>query len=337
MKQFAVAAMAAAVALADSSQNEWPQYNGVRTDNPDANKDKYVPADCLFEIPVVFGAAKGKKKTDLDYIPNMSVSSRITEIAICTNETNNISGIQLLWSDGGKKSKTSRIGTLSGLDRFADMVQLEGPALTSLEKYWFVEASPDSEEYYLNIRPQDNADERWNAAFDLTDRNNDGYLDWYEYNEFFYVLRMDLSNRGLADSRFYTRPEIDYNVADFNYTTAYVDAADTNDFYAQQNMIERLYAGWEAITAISGDAKQFDKNDWENLELRMEWWFKAGKLDVTGDVYTNWERSDNFDAIGNTVPDSIPTNGLKNKCHTEFLDDRDRITMAAMQYTPYAL
>lgn len=34
-----------------------------------------------------------------------------------------------------------------------------------MEKYWFVEASPDSEEYYLNIREDDNAEARWKAAF----------------------------------------------------------------------------------------------------------------------------------------------------------------------------
>jgi len=113
----------------------------------------------------MFGNPTGTRKSDLDFIPLMSVSARISEMAVCFDQTKNISGIQLVWSDNGKKSKTSRIGTLSGIDRFADIVQLEGQALLSMEKYWFVEASPDSEEYYLNIREDDNAKERWERAF----------------------------------------------------------------------------------------------------------------------------------------------------------------------------
>ena len=95
---------------------------GVSTANPDGKKVTYSPIDCLYEIPMVFGKKTTIKKTDMDYIPYMSAGAKITEIAVCTNNSNFISGIQLIWEDDGKKSKTSKIGTLSGIDQFTDMI-----------------------------------------------------------------------------------------------------------------------------------------------------------------------------------------------------------------------
>lgn len=52
-------------------------------------------------------------------------------------------------------------------------------------------------------------------------------------------------------------------------------------------MIERMYMAWEAATAIANDPLYIEKVDWLNLEERMMWWFKAGKLDAVGDVYSD--------------------------------------------------
>jgi len=70
-----------------------------------------------------------------------------------------------------------------------------------------------------------------------------------------------------------------------------------------------MYAAWEAATAISGDKLYITAQDWANLELRMEWWFKAGKLDVTGDVYQNFANG----AFGDNTIDGTQ-NGLKSTC-----------------------
>jgi len=72
-----------------------------------------------------------------------------------------------------------------------------------MEKYWFVEASPDSEEYYLNMRPDDDADRRWKEAFAASAPS--GEMGFDEFNDFYYRLRLDRSNSGklAIDNRFY--------------------------------------------------------------------------------------------------------------------------------------
>jgi len=97
-------------------------------------------------------------------------------------------------------------------------------------------------------------------------------------------------------------------------------------------MLERMYAAWEAATAISGNKISITAEDWANLELRMEWWFKAGKLDVTGDVYENFLNG-NF---GENTIDSNK-NGLKSTCKTFWFDAKDRVTMAAVRSSLYAV
>ena len=93
-------------------------------------------------------------------------------------------------------------------------------------------------------------------------------------------------------------------------------------------MIERMYMAWEATTAIANDPLYIEKVDWLNLEERMMWWFKAGKLDAVGDVYT--DRSDDpSDKVFLNGANNV-NNGIKNKCYTEYLDSLDRITMAMM-------
>ena len=154
---------------------------GVSTANPNGNKVTYSPIDCLYEIPMVFGKKTTIKKTDLDYIPYMSAGAKISEIAVCTNNSNFISGIQLIWEDDGKKSKTSKIGTLSGIDQFTDMIKLDGAALASFEKYWFIEANPDSQEYYLNFRETDDITNKIDTAFAASDANGDGRLGYDEF------------------------------------------------------------------------------------------------------------------------------------------------------------
>jgi hypothetical protein len=63
------------------------------------------------------------------------------------------------------------------------------------------------------------------------------------------------------------------------------------------------------------------------------WWFKAGKLDAVGDVYT--DRS--ADPSDKVYLDSTTNNGIKSNCYTVALDSLDRVTMAMMDYDPYTL
>ena len=115
-----------------------------------------------------------------------------------------------------------------------------------------------------------------------------------DFNDFFYRLRLDRSRSStdVRDNRFYD-PISEYRWTNDpedlttwgDLSLGFVAGVDSGRFYAQQNMLERMYAAWEAATAISGNSMFITEESWANLELRMEWWFKAGKLDVTGDVY----------------------------------------------------
>ena len=300
--------------------------------NPYSNKVTYSPIDCLYEIPMVFGGKTNIKKTDLDYLPYMSAGAKISEIAVCSNNSGWISGIQLIWEDDGKKSKTSKIGQLSGIDQFTEMIQLEGAALASFEKYWFIEASPDSQEYYLNFRANDDAATKIANAFTASDANADGQLGWDEYQHFYYRLRLDQSASRLvqSESRFYDNQSTGTSTQN---GVSNVPSIDQDLYYAQKNMIERMYMGWEAATAIANNPLYIEQVDWLNLEERMMWWFKAGKLDAVGDVYT--DRS--ADPSDKVYLDSTTNNGIKSNCYTVALDSLDRVTMAMMDYDPYTL
>lgn len=148
------------------------------------------------------------------------------------------------------------------------------------------------------------------------------------------------SSVGVKDNRFYD-PISEYrwtNDPEFKTTTwndsalGFVAGVDSGRFYAQQNMLERMYAAWEAATAISGNSMFITAESWANLELRMEWWFKAGKLDVTGDVYENFSGGSFGD---NTLNGS--QNGLKSTCKTFWMDPNDKVTIAAVKSSLYAI
>ena len=136
-------------------------------------------------------------------------------------KTKLISGITTTWGiwdninirwTGVKAMNT--IGYMSGLQEFNDQgaaasvgISLSQDADWALQQYWYQEASPEQEAFYLQ-RKADNAaggQATWQQvrqnAFNTADANNDGVLDNLEGDAFFGVVRELDGKVGATDDK----------------------------------------------------------------------------------------------------------------------------------------
>ena len=121
--------------------------------------------------------------------------------------------------------------------------------------YWFQEASPDQEQWYLIRKVQgDMKSEEWNTArktiFDNADINQDSFLSVDEARNFLKAVRK-LDKQHMP-------------------------------FFAPDYELENIDTHWFAATLLSEPNNNMSFEDYLTLEKIMEAWYVAGKLQATG-------------------------------------------------------
>ena len=132
-------------------------------------------------------------------------------------KTRLISGVTTTWGQwengqwtGVKAMNT--IGYMSGLQEFNDIaaanevgISLSQEADWALQHYWYQEASPEQEAFYLQRKKDNEAggETKWKQdrqnAFNTADLNNDSQLSKEEADEFFKVVRVLDGKVGATD------------------------------------------------------------------------------------------------------------------------------------------
>ena len=180
MKLLQISSMAA---VAIQAQSIGDYFEKSPMDNRIKHDVAEIPFDCVNEMNGFYGREVGTLKSDLEYIPGLSTTAKVCTITACADSfTGKLVGIQAFWDNGdGQILKTSKIGRLNDLYEFDNYQGYEGETLEVLEKYWFREASPDSKEYFLNVRAKTNYDSRVKEVARLADINRDFWLTFDEF------------------------------------------------------------------------------------------------------------------------------------------------------------
>ncbi len=134
--------------------------------------------------------------------------AKLAAITGCFNERNGLmTGLFTVWgewtgTEWENLQRLTSIGKQSNLVEFDDNTALTTAGLSALvpgqeiafQRYWFQEASPDQEQWYLLRKEKgDTSSESWNSSrqkmFDDADINDDGILDYNEAQRFLREVR----------------------------------------------------------------------------------------------------------------------------------------------------
>lgn len=184
------------------------------------------------------------------------------------------------------------------------------PALTNqqmlaFEPYWFQEAHPDQENFYLERKQANldiNAQTNWRntrqSLYNAADVNNDGFLFKEEAFNF-------LRGARLADGK-------------------------TKVSQVDNYQLERH---WNVLSLLSPTAETMSFDDYIRVETIMELWYADGKMTATGHAYGNvYEFDENDPNRSYSFGDKLATH-----CHILNLEENDQITYALVQSGDYGV
>ena len=151
----------------------------------------YIPWDCYQNGKQVYGngdPAEGSVQSDKDRVAALDPeSSRLTHITACTDRsTGMLTGVTSIWSEwsSGERTNIKRLNTIGNMsamyefDRNGALTAEGEKAMTdeqlwAFEPYWFQEAAPYSEKFYVE------------RAADLA--NDSTYSSWRLAHQTFFV------------------------------------------------------------------------------------------------------------------------------------------------------
>ena len=283
-------------------------------------KDAYIPWDCYQESNQVYGngdPADGSKETDKDRVSALDpVDHRLTHITTCEDrETGTLTGVTSIWAkwENGERTDIKRLNTIGAMsamyewDRNGALVEggedpMNNEQLWAFEPYWFQEAAPYSQRFYVD------------RSTEL--ENDDNYAAWRLAHQTFFV---DADTDGNGELSYAEADSFLNNVRTYQQNTGYVEnwgqTTGANDI--SQYKKDRH---WAVLSLMSNPTTSFTFQDWLRAEKAMEIWMKAGLMEATGHAYGNsWE----YTLGDNSSPDYGET--LKNWCQTFVMPEGDRL------------